>query len=624
MHDALQLRNVSKLPASLRATALAAAKGSIDALSEIFATVMNPDLRTLPWAVGLLPVIYIHLDPTNIPTPDALDVVITAGHLPPYIGAARLASKSVGYLMDLPTFPVDVSPDLWLRIWPWLDFMLTYWDCLSPHFEGTSAIQECIISSFLIPKLSCHPKTREMMGTQYGVLFLVSSAWTALFLDDIPEISDHSAVLLPILTVEIDDPAKFEEILDGAGSFERLAAAIIKQISLALAITQQPYMVIMFGAVISFLDVQDPKSNTAWMRVLLSQGIVTHIVSALRALDSAMATDVGSNDWGRCRAASEFCFKILANYLAFIPGYTWVAEAIKAGFLDSFISFATREGGHLRVVVDYLIHQILLPSLVSPSVIKEMKTALVEIQISSASQQFTESHSWRKLVTLVKMRVTVLDRWEAKGRASYLACDNMSCGKIKQKHNLKRCAGCRSANYCSNDCQSIDWRDGHRDVCDDLRADLREDIPARDRAFMRALVHFDYERLLFNISLGEVMFMRDLPGEESIVFFNYVSREGFDCKVDTKALLSADVAREVPLARQAKSGGRMRMHVMVVPEGPRVYPLRSASAEFRKGLVAIAASRPFEHGSVQEKRYDQERILALMAQRKKAGIAEIH
>jgi hypothetical protein len=93
MHDSLHLRNVSKLPESIRViflvfssvlldlkrffqpTALAAASGSLNDFMQLSIAIVHPDsdLRTQPAAIFALPVLYLHLDPSTIPTPDALD-----------------------------------------------------------------------------------------------------------------------------------------------------------------------------------------------------------------------------------------------------------------------------------------------------------------------------------------------------------------------------------------------------------------------------------------------------------------------------------------------------------------------------------------------------------------------
>ncbi|KAF8147919.1 hypothetical protein K438DRAFT_456881 [Mycena galopus ATCC 62051] len=69
----------------------------------------------------------------------------------------------------------------------------------------------------------------------------------------------------------------------------------------------------------------------------------------------------------------------------------------------------------------------------------------------------------------------------------------MESDTMDWKKNFRRCAYCHQAYYGSVDCQKIDWRSGsHRECCHTLRTvDFNEDMSAKDRSFMRALLHAD-------------------------------------------------------------------------------------------------------------------------------------
>lgn len=43
---------------------------------------------------------------------------------------------------------------------------------------------------------------------------------------------------------------------------------------------------------------------------------------------------------------------------------------------------------------------------------------------------------------------------------------DMACAQCQNTTGtLQRCAGCRTVQYCSRDCQRLHWRAGHKDEC---------------------------------------------------------------------------------------------------------------------------------------------------------------
>ncbi|KAJ7116540.1 hypothetical protein C8R44DRAFT_792791 [Mycena epipterygia] len=126
-------------------------------------------------------------------------------------------------------------------------------------------------------------------------------------------------------------------------------------------------------------------------------------------------------------------------------------------------------------------------------------------------------------------------------KPTFDACDNMKCGKINKEEEIKfkRCAACRSAMYCSRQCQSVDWRDAHRDVCESIRAARYRYrhlvLPPRERAFMRAFLNLDYLGDRYNTWLKQIIFMHEHPGEQYFVGFDYSEDGMLDIQVLPRA-----------------------------------------------------------------------------------------
>ncbi|KAJ6541389.1 hypothetical protein B0H19DRAFT_315327 [Mycena capillaripes] len=294
MHDSLHLRNVSKLPKSIRSTALAAAKGSLEDFMQLSMAIVrsDSDLRTQPEAIFALPVLYLHLDPSTIPTPDALD----GAARPACIDAACTALQALSCFTDLPVFSncVDACWDLWQSAWPWIQFFHTYWEYI-PGYDPREQAAARLCHCFLVTRLRAHTKTRYVSSAQPGLRSILSIAWTTLLLDDDaaedPNLLTRSSCLLPALVRDIEILENFEEVVDGAGgSFDRLASAIIKQMSLIVTSTQTDTIAIgILANAVGLLTIPESEWQEEWISVLLRRGIITPIVSALRALTSRAA-----------------------------------------------------------------------------------------------------------------------------------------------------------------------------------------------------------------------------------------------------------------------------------------------------------------------------------------------
>ncbi|KAJ7712616.1 hypothetical protein B0H16DRAFT_1743943 [Mycena metata] len=207
---------------ALHTTALSAAGGNVDDLKAVSVPLFYRTApATEPSIVWLLPVYYIHLDPSKIPNPDALDKLVATATPLPAIDGACTALRALCDFVDLSVFPFDTAPDFWSRGWPWMQFLHTYWDYL-PKFDRETEIHACVRYACVLAKLRGHTKTRDLIAQEQGVRYIFARAWAAILLDGVDiirgsSIFNRSARLLPTLADDIQIPANFEEILDGVG-----------------------------------------------------------------------------------------------------------------------------------------------------------------------------------------------------------------------------------------------------------------------------------------------------------------------------------------------------------------------------------------------------------------------
>ncbi|KAK7022442.1 hypothetical protein R3P38DRAFT_2960977, partial [Favolaschia claudopus] len=622
--------------------ALAAAKQSLNDLWTVADVVraQTADFCSKPTVLSTLPVFYANLDLQFIPTPHIMESVMSNATSPSHIDAALVSLMGVSQLAGLSAFQPflenkhsSLCPDLWER---------TYWDCI-PGFSKSERRAVRLTHCSLVSMLQEHPQVAEIADTAPGLHSIFSRAWVTLLLDSKVDEDTKIATtsyLIPNVAMNMHVlPHIFDEVLDGAdGNLERLALAFLEQLSILTTNKSndahlESTQMFNISNVLGLLTVP-AKAEQQWTSVLLKHGIVTRVV---RALDCVFAV----KRWQPVhKDISGKLMQYLLKLLLASRGYRWITESLQAGLLRGIISWPMREVSFTNFVVMFLGGEIshiapgstadgILPvALTSPSVIIEMRNALKDVQVLAADPRFKASRlfdSWQQMVDLAKTRAAVLDSWEAAGKPSFLACDNMSCGKIGGKNEFKQCSGCQSVHYCSGDCQKADWIDGHREDCDDLRlaaAHYPESLTPRERSFMRFLIHHDYLRLLPIISYQELHILRPRPNEEQVTIFNYTDRGGVVAHLSAAHEIDTDrrLAVELPiqLRRAARSGGRMRVHLMDFLHGGgdatyRLFSLRMADGEFHAALKSMAKIRPVSSDVYDQAKHDEICIRSLVA-----------
>ncbi|KAJ7758733.1 hypothetical protein B0H16DRAFT_1535444 [Mycena metata] len=149
---------------------------------------------------------------------------------------------------------------------------------------------------------------------------------------------------------------------------------------------------------------------------------------------------------------------------------------------------------------------------------------------------------------------------------------------------------------------------------------------------MQELIHSDYRRFLFDISLRQVQFMRNEPGKAFFVVFDYTTLGDVEVTVMLQSKLKEfgdyphlEVELPIQRAQRARGGGKMRLHIMALGEGRwvklRLFPLRASSGEFQTGLRGIAKASKLESESWAE--HDERAIRALLL-KTRGNLIEVH
>ncbi|KAJ7772214.1 hypothetical protein B0H16DRAFT_1512684 [Mycena metata] len=610
IHPSLLNRNTSKLRSSLRPVASAALNGSVPDLVKLCNIV-----KSLPedQAIGLLPVFYTHLDPSLVPSPAMVDDVIATSTELPSIECAVKSLRALATLTDRMSFPLETSVDLWPRLWRWVDFIHTYW----PYLPGFNPSEQRLIRpghTSLILKLAVYKPIRDVIYSSPRLRRLIAGAWASMLHYDVPDGPTAPRASLEELTLhlfalsnKIEEPQNFEEILDAfGGNHHDLAATLIKHISRAVAQSRSHTAAGTLNGVLMFLQPMMIFSiYPDFTSALVSCGIVSSLVSSLKIkeMDPMIA--------GVQHRVTEMALPLLIHFIESCPGFTGVEEALRAGLLAHLIRFSEdlvhpRERGVHRHLVQ-MFRKLLPSALVSYNVVVVAKKLMPALERAAGSEKFLRCAiyaEWNGFKTLVGDRVEVLDAWEASGRESLLACDNLKCGEIADKQQFQCCAACESAVYCSPDCQRADWDAGHREFCPSLQAThLQFDqlgLTTRDRVFMRLVLHSDFRRLQPLISRHTTMFILKHPSTPFYTHFDYTGADAGEIQVLPRTdLLPAEGLTPQRIKghwdRLARSGARMELHVMRILVGKVtlriVFPLRTTSTRLVLGLRQIGLNR---------------------------------
>ncbi|KAJ7633855.1 hypothetical protein DFH06DRAFT_686498 [Mycena polygramma] len=468
MHDSLDLRNLSNINSTkTRGVANAVAAGSendLDVLCELITTIPRAE------AALFLPALFVNVDSARIPDPNTLDFLLSASsHIPSiYLGFKSI--HAISHLAAMYLVPVAVSQDLWPRIWNWIDFLHSCWDSI-PMMVQFCQEKVILVHSILILALDKDHETSKTMRSTPGVRRLAAAAWKSMVGGD-PGPRDHATLsriggILSIVSDSSQVESNFDEVVDGVGgNITDLASTMVRHLSRAHINPNPASIYALVRGCLSFLRINS-ESRCRLKVALKSEGFTSTLITAIFKLHGIPAV-----------GAMELCLLELTRAL---DSPSDIALAIEAGLLQLVITIAasmtaTDKDANLRQIY-LLIEQMLETQLRLPllryEVLSKLASSFEEIlEFAERSTIHTSAFQgqWQDLHSSIRKPLTLFMSWAAQGKPSFTGCDNIACGKIGLKHNFKCCSNCQSATYCSEDCQSADWRAEHRGMCQRLRS----------------------------------------------------------------------------------------------------------------------------------------------------------
>ncbi|KAJ6505689.1 hypothetical protein C8R47DRAFT_1315893 [Mycena vitilis] len=611
MHPAFSQNNFAALPPTIRRTATLAFRGSVENLERLHRLIdgMSPAQST-----ACLPAFYANLDVKSIPTPSEMDTCAPLAWAHP-VNCAGVSMYSL-YRLQI---PIGAFPDLWPRLWQWVQFYHTY----CHHFvdsrkaDGRSRIDPGTICQDFVRFVGSFHSSKDILDLMLatpGFRYIVTRAWVSR-LNDAEELSlsavypDVSRLILE--TSETMQPAHIQELIDGAGGhYTDFASLMIRYINAVLPTRESPSLIAidLLGCIVDFLPGMDSAferrapgkvspSPEALGEALLAQGLVGALTSIMYAVSDVF--EPGGT-------LLEDCAQWLIGTLSDPRWHSLIAEALDAGLLYSIAS-CIADGG-IPEQVTAMLETILPWSLTFCRNVKRLKNGVLQAEPVLVTEEFQNSKLaplWRAFLTSANERVLVMYDFNAGAGPDRRACDNIKCAQIRKRRAFRRCAGCLSFYYCSAECQHIDWRDGgHRAACTPGSSfhlgEQQHDLNVRQRAFLRAVLLQDYKEGQWStVAAQHLSFMAKHPGEAYFTLFDYRRGRveisvhpvsGFAGEGSEPLTASAEWKNDV--ARAAQSGERLEIHVMVIPQGKRsrylVVPLHSNNVRKQNTLKTLA------------------------------------
>ncbi|KAJ7657699.1 hypothetical protein DFH06DRAFT_453167 [Mycena polygramma] len=638
MDAALHIDSMGALPPSIQLPpwslnfncqeiAIAAAQGDTRAahrLDSILQGVSDAQKKTL---VALLPVFYANLDPIKIPRDDELDALSTSEQ--DILRRAFLALRAVSIHL-LSFLPPAALPDLWPRAWKWIQFFDTRRDDF--YVEDVLGLRFLSLACMYIQS-----GLLDLLSSTTGFFYMLARAWTTVLVDNqdsktVPVAMDYLIFCITGMSKNLSaNLVHAEELIEGAGGdlldLAQLVVIYITKSSSSRSSRSTDDDPAFAG---SILDVVEDIDNALGNRnaklglfssALLRVGVMnalTFMVGSTTRPGSGFSEMEGTTSL----LVLEKSYRFMIMTLYTVPGRCYTVEAIRGGLLRVIV--LTAAAGKLMGNLKFIFEKMLPNSLLYYYDLRVLNLALQDLETYGYTRdpKFIASpafDAWTEFETLAEERLTIFRRLATGDSPRLRGCDNAKCCRIADASLFKRCSGCRFSHYCSAECQHIDWRQGqHRKYCDaqsrlrlgSMRSSAIGAQPctasywsarwARERAFLRALLTHDYHTMKYShIFHTQVMFMAESP--ECTMFltmFDYT--KGPRVRLEIQCVEHGTVPRYVgddplwlnALLRASESGGRITLHVMVIPNGGGdrlfVVPLRTETSQVHDTLTEIA------------------------------------
>ncbi|KAJ7174195.1 hypothetical protein C8R43DRAFT_637556 [Mycena crocata] len=594
-HPDLASGNIFTLPISYKRFAGPAVNGSLPDFRKLM-DLLKRNPHSDP--ALFLPVYYANLNPALIPTAAELDS--WTDHVSP-INRALLALEGTTQLWTAGyRWPEGVLSDLWPRIWSWINFLDTFSQTIQSFIPLSEvdayslymrSIIEVLTNSTVVPLSRMPPGMRVLAGRAWRITFPPILGKNTMAYSDVVRFLGNDK--------ESGRPSNFREYLEGVGTVDDFAALVIRHIAHAMPKPKPFFLFYELSGMLRMVVERNDHSGPLH-QALLDHGMVKTVTD--------LACHYATSPAEETVEVVAMCFTLLHRAFNAFPSYPEVSMALENDTLIALIkTCAERPGSHWNQSLRRLLQTVLPRSMVSYHVVTVLPRPHVDGHRLFPVLDFQDaelSAIWEHFVTLATRTASTCHAYDSRAYQWIRACDNVECGRLCRKSEIKRCSSCHQTNYCSVRCQSVDWRvDGHRDLCSRLRPlRLAEyTMPSvRDNYFLHALVRHEYEQNIVAWCMAKVRFMYAYPLVPFYVLCDYtrgsatVTVKAIGDPPPNPARSDASAAQWADqTARMARSDGRIEIIVVLVAVGTRklrrMAALRTETSALTDRLAGIAA-----------------------------------
>ncbi|KAJ6507844.1 hypothetical protein C8R47DRAFT_59815 [Mycena vitilis] len=247
-------------------------------------------------------------------------------------------------------------------------------------------------------------------------------------------------------------------------------------------------------------------------RSFFDKGAIITVTIAFVSLSRIVAED-----------PTEGCITMLVSCFAFFSkclegdDYPSLTQAIRTGIipgiLDCSPAFTHMPADSVDIAMD-LLRRILPRYFIYRSFVEAVIASTDKLNIlhyQTLTAQSLIRSAWTYFSKQLAKRARLLEKAKDHKRSgNQIPCENIKCQNIKAKQQLFACSACRTAHYCSTECQKDDWKAGHKRRCTENKAEherhQQQGRPKDDLRFAHAVMINDADM--------NITFFQDLAAQK--------------------------------------------------------------------------------------------------------------